>query len=237
MAGRSAPLQTPFLLRSGETVQGIDLTVTRLDDRPGWSTDAAGDPIAYGTVLALGTDGVTAMGAGTKADGSYEIIRGLPAGDYRVRATRFGFVPQYYTADGGTLVFDEAQILSVADDEIETGIDLALHTSSVDLMTQSLDWTHGTWSTVTAVVGTLQPIQGTEEHVQFTVDGSRLRKPAAGDRGRPDSCPVVPGPRSGRPSHRRALPGRPGQPGRYRGRPHRQERGQGHAESCRRVDR
>ncbi|TDA68928.1 MAG: hypothetical protein D9V47_06585 [Clostridia bacterium] len=105
---------------------GVDFTLEPGGSISGLVTDEAGNPIAGVGVWAelnVGTDKwVGVSNAQTGSDGSY-VLRGLPSGEYKVRAEAEGMVRAYYPS---TPDWDQAQILAVTAPDVVTSIDFTL---------------------------------------------------------------------------------------------------------------
>ena len=109
---------------AGQTVTGIDASLSLAGQISGTITDTNGNPIAQITVSAIDTASGNGFSIDTMADGTYT-IGGLGTADYQVQFSDFAgvYVNEFYDdADG----FTQADIVSVTAGQTTSGIDASL---------------------------------------------------------------------------------------------------------------
>jgi PKD repeat protein/flagellar hook assembly protein FlgD len=120
---------TPVTVSDGGTTSGIDFTLTRLGIVSGTVGDAAGTGLPNASVQAINNSNQVQASSSSGLGGAYS-IRGLPAGSYKLRAVKGGYVTEYYKlVDGepvGTTDPNQAQLVPAANDTETSGIDFTL---------------------------------------------------------------------------------------------------------------
>jgi len=115
----------PVAVPEGAIASNIDFSLARLGSIAGQVTDSAGNPIEGALVEYWGPGSSYWRGASTDADGVYTIAN-LQPGDYRLRASKSGFVTLYWTSTGGTLNYSEAELVTASLDTVTENIDFSL---------------------------------------------------------------------------------------------------------------
>ncbi len=123
---------------SGQTVTGIDMQLSSMGAISGTVIEQDGLPIAGAEVEIQNPDGYWIGRAYTDSQGTY-LQRGLAAGEYVVKASRYGFLSQYY--DG-----IECELLGGCDLASATRVAVQVHTetSGIDFQLRNIGRISGT---------------------------------------------------------------------------------------------